>query len=134
MSSKRIINSFSAMRNALMSKHDYVNILSNSVVASVCGILKEQGYIKGFEPLKESGNRNVMKVRLKYLDKQKKVPAIMNLKLISKPSRKVYTKYNKIKPTMNGLGIGIISTSKGVMTTDEAKKNNIGGEMICEVF
>ncbi len=134
MSSKRIVDSLSSIKNALMAKHDYVNILSNSVVSSVCDILKEQGYIKDFKPLKESGNLNVVKVRLKYLDKQKKVPAIMSLRLVSKPSKKIYVKHNEIKPTMNGLGIGIISTSKGVMTTDEAKKNNIGGEMICEVF
>ncbi len=131
---KRVVDSISKIKNALRAKHNYADLESNSVVYSVCSILKQEGYIKDVKKLENSGNKNIIRVSLKYADERKKEPIIKSIKLISKPSRKVYVQSDDIKPVMNGLGVGIISTSKGVMTFDEAMKNNVGGELICEVF
>ncbi len=131
---KRLVDGLSKIKNALMSKHDYVDLASNSLVYSVCAILKQEGYIKDVKKLEESGNKNMIRIVLKYADESKKQPVIRTLKLVSKPSRRVYIHADDIKPVMNDLGIGIISTSKGVMTTQKARELNIGGEYICEVF
>ncbi len=131
---KRLVDGISKIKNALMSKHDYVDLESNSLVYSVCEILKDEGYVKDVKKLEESGNKNMIRVVLKYMDESKKQPVIRTLKLISKPSRRVYVRADELKPVMNDLGIGIISTSKGVMTTQKARELNIGGEYICEVF
>ena len=131
---KRLVDGLSKIKNALMSKHGYVDLASNSLVYSVCDILKQEGYIKDVKKLEESGNKNMIRIVLKYTDESKKQPIIRTLELVSKPSRKVYVHADEIKPFMNNLGIGIISTSKGVMTTQKAKELNIGGEYICEVF
>ncbi len=131
---KRLVDGISKIKNALMSKHSYVDLESNSLVYSVCNILKQEGYIKDIKKLEESGNRNVIRVVLKYLDEGRKQPIIRTLKLVSKPSRRVYVHADDIKPVMNDLGVGIISTSKGVITTKKAKELNVGGEYICEVF
>ncbi len=131
---KRLVDGISKIKNALMSKHDYVDLESNSLVYSVCEILKNEGYVKDVKKLEESGNKNMIRVVLKYMDESKKQPVIRTLKLISKPSRRVYVRADELKPVMNDLGIGIISTSKGVMTTQKARELNIGGEYICEVF
>ena len=132
--SKKVADCLSKIKNGLKAKHDYVDVSSNNLVENVCRILKEEGYIKDYKKLEDVGNRNVVRVFLKYADENKRKPAIMLMKMVSKPSRRVYISSDEIKPVMNGLGIGIISTSKGVMTTKEAKKLGVGGEYICEVF
>ncbi|WP_025270567.1 30S ribosomal protein S8 [Hippea sp. KM1] len=132
--SKKVADCLSKIKNGLKAKHDYVDVSSNNLVENVCRILKEEGYIKDYKKLEDVGNRNVVRVFLKYVDDNKRKPAIMLMKMVSKPSRRVYISSDEIKPVMNGLGIGIISTSKGVMTTKEAKKLGVGGEYICEVF
>ncbi len=134
MSLMRVVNALSKIKNALMAKHDFVDIESNSTVYSICDILKKQGYIKDYYRLDEYGNRNVVRVELKYIDVQKNRPVIKEIKLVTKPSRRVYVGASDIKPVRGGLGIGIISTSQGIMVFDEAKKRNLGGEVICEVF
>ncbi|HHS48734.1 MAG TPA: 30S ribosomal protein S8 [Desulfurella acetivorans] len=128
----RISDSLSAIKNALATKKTEVVIYGNSVVKNVCEILKKEGYIKNYEiidPLKTQ-----IKVELKYLDEKRKNPVLSTIKIISKPSRRIYVKSQDIKPVMSGLGVGIISTSQGVMTTYQAKKRKLGGELICELF
>ncbi|AEA34319.1 30S ribosomal protein S8 [Hippea maritima] len=132
--SKKVADCLSKIRNGLKAKHDYVDVASNNLVENVCNILKEEGFIKDYKRLEDAGNRNIVRVFLKYADENKRKPAIMLMKMVSKPSRRVYVSSDDIKPVMNGLGIGIISTSKGVITTKEAKKLGVGGEYICEVF
>ncbi len=131
---KRLADSVSSIKNALMAKHNYVDIKSNTLVFSVCEILKKEGYIKDVKKLETAGNKNIVRVVLKYVDESKKQPVIRSINLISKPSKRVHIKADDIKPVMNGLGVGIISTSKGVMTTQDAKELGVGGEYICEVF
>ncbi len=131
---KRLADSISGIKNALMAKHEYVDISSNSIVYSVCEILKQEGYIKDVKKLEGAGNKNIVRVILKYVDEGKKEPVIRSMNLISKPSRRVHIKANEVKPVMNGLGIGIISTSKGVITIEKAQELGVGGEYICEVF
>ncbi|WP_291490427.1 30S ribosomal protein S8 [Desulfurella sp.] len=128
----RISDSLSSLKNALSTKKTDVIIYGNSVVKNICEILKKEGYIKNYEiidPLKTQ-----IKVELKYLDEKRKKPALSEIKIISKPSRRVYVKSNDIKPVVSGLGVGIISTNQGVMTTYQAKKKRLGGELICELF
>ncbi|MGE4546805.1 MAG: 30S ribosomal protein S8 [Desulfurella sp.] len=128
----RISDSLSAIKNALSTKKTEVVIYGNSVVKNVCEILKKEGYIKNYEiidPLKTQ-----IKVELKYLDEKRKNPVLSTIKIISKPSRRIYVKSQDIKPVMSGLGMGIISTNQGVMTTYQAKKRKLGGELICELF
>jgi small subunit ribosomal protein S8 len=132
--SKKIADCLSKIKNGLKAKHEYVDVYSNNLVENVVRILKEEGYIADYRKLEDSGNKNMLRVFLKYVDENKRKPAIMYTKLISKPSRRVYISADDVKPVMNGLGVGIISTSKGVMTTQKAKKLGIGGEYICEVF
>jgi|UniRef100_A0A832AXQ4 small subunit ribosomal protein S8 len=128
----RISDSLSAIKNALSTKKTEVVIYGNSVVKNVCEILKKEGYIKNYEiidPLKTQ-----IKVELQYLDEKRKNPVLSTIKIISKPSRRIYVKSQDIKPVMSGLGMGIISTNQGVMTTYQAKKRKLGGELICELF
>ncbi len=132
--SKKVADCLSKIKNGLKAKHDYVDVASNNLVENVVRILKEEGYISDYKKLTDTGNRNMIRIFLKYADEHKRKPAIMLMKMVSKPSRRVYISSDEIKPVMNGLGIGIISTSQGVMTTYEAKKRNLGGEYICEVF
>ncbi|WP_022670802.1 30S ribosomal protein S8 [Hippea alviniae] len=132
--SKKVADCLSKIKNGLKAKHDYVDVHSNNLVENVIKILKEEGYIADYKKLDNVGNRNMVRVFLKYADENKRKPVIMMMKMVSKPSRRVYISADEIKPVMNGLGIGIISTSKGVMTTQQAKKLGIGGEYICEVF
>ncbi|OSS42009.1 SSU ribosomal protein S8p (S15Ae) [Desulfurella amilsii] len=128
----RISDSLSAIKNALSTKKTEVVIYGNSMVKNVCEILKKEGYIKNYEiinPLKTQ-----IKVELQYLDEKRKKPVLSTMKFISKPSRRIYVKSQDIKPVMSGLGMGIISTNQGVMTTYQAKKRKLGGELICELF
>jgi small subunit ribosomal protein S8 len=128
----RISDSLSAIKNALSTKKTEVVIYGNSVMKNVCEILKKEGYIKNYEiidPLKTQ-----IKVELQYLDEKRKNPVLSTIKIISKPSRRIYVKSQDIKPVMSGLGMGIISTNQGVMTTYQAKKRKLGGELICELF
>ncbi len=128
----RISNSLSTIKNALATKKTDVVIYGNKLIKSICEILKQEGYIKNYEiidPIK-----NQIRVELKYLDEKRKKPALNQIKIASKPSRRIYIKSEDIKPVVSGLGVGIISTNQGVMTTYQAKKKKLGGELICELF
>ena len=94
-------------------------------------MLKEQGYIKNFKFL-EDDKQGILRVYLKYVGEKK--PAIYGLERVSKPGRRVYTKSKEVKPVLNGLGISILSTSKGLMTDKQAKKENVGGEVLCNIW
>ncbi len=128
----RVSDSLSMIKNALLTKRSEVTIYGNSIVKNICEIMKKEGYIKNYEiinPLK-----TLIKVELKYLDDKHKEPALKLIKVVSKPSRRIYVKSQDIKPVVSGLGISIISTNQGVMTTYQAKKRKLGGELICELF
>tara|TARA_Y200000002_G_scaffold140289_1_gene115738 strand:+ start:182 stop:580 length:399 start_codon:yes stop_codon:yes gene_type:complete len=122
---------FSRIRNGQMRSLTSIDIPSSNFRKNILKILKEEGYIKDFYIEKSENNKINLKINLKYYEGD---PVIKEIKRISKPGRRVYSRANSIPRVMNGLGLAILSTPKGVMTDSEAKKNNIGGEIICKVF
>jgi len=122
---------FSRIRNGQMRSLNSIDIPSSNFRKNILKILKEEGYIKDYYIEKSENNKINLKINLKYYEGN---PVIKEIKRISKPGRRVYSRANSIPRVMNGLGLAILSTPKGVMTDSEAKRNNIGGEIICKVF
>ena len=117
--------------NANMVMHEKVEIPASKTKAALAEILKNEGFIKDYEQV-EDGKQGIIRVYLKYGPNREKV--ISGLKRISKPGLKVYCKKDEIPKVLGGLGIAIISTSKGIMTDKEARKLGLGGEVICYVW
>ena len=122
---------FSRIRNGQMRSLNSIDIPSSSFRQNILKILKEAGYIKDYYIEKTENNKSSLKINLKYYEGY---PVIKEIKRISKPGRRVYSRANSIPRVMNGLGLAILSTPKGVMSDTEARKNNVGGEIICRVF
>ena len=122
---------FSRIRNGQMRSLNSIDIPSSNFRKNILKILKEEGFIKDYYIEKSENNKINLKINLKYYEGD---PVIKEIKRISKPGRRVYSRANSIPRVMNGLGLAILSTPKGVMTDTEAKKNNVGGEIICKVF
>ncbi|HBB81107.1 MAG TPA: 30S ribosomal protein S8 [Cryomorphaceae bacterium] len=119
------------IRNGQSAGLRVVKMPSSNTKVAVSQILKDQGYIHDFK-VEEVAPQNVLKVALKY-NKETKVPAIREIKRISKPGLRQYCSSNELPRVKNGLGIAVVSTSKGLMTEKQARKENIGGELICTV-
>ena len=119
------------IRNAVMVKFDSVEMPSSTVKVDIAKVLKEEGYIVDYR-VTDGSVQGVLKVDLKYGPDSE--PAITGLKRVSKPGLRKYAKANAIPKVLNGLGIAIISTSKGVVTDKTARALNSGGEIICEVW
>ncbi len=119
------------IRNALVVKMDVVEMPSSKMKASIAQILLREGFIKGCEVV-DDGVQGTLKIKLKYSSSGEKV--ITGLKKISKPGLRVYARKDQIPKVLNGLGIAIISTSKGVITDAEARENNVGGEVIAYIW
>ena len=122
---------FTRIRNGLMRNLNTVNIPASKFRSKILEILKSEGYINNFYIEKNDNNTKIIKIDLKYYEGS---PVIKEIKRISKPGRRVYSRATSIPKIQNGLGMAIISTSQGVMSDIEARKNNIGGEIICKVF
>ena len=122
---------FSRIRNGQMRSLNSVDIPSSSFRQNILKILKDEGYISDYYIEKSEKNKISLKINLKYYEGD---PVIKEIKRISKPGRRVYSRANSIPRVMNGLGLAILSTPKGVMSDSEARKNNVGGEIICRVF
>jgi small subunit ribosomal protein S8 len=122
---------FTRIRNGQMRSLTSIEIPSSNFRRNILEILKNEGYIKDFYIEKSENNKISLKVNLKYYEGD---PVIKEIKRISKPGRRVYSRATSIPRVMNGLGLAILSTPKGVMSDTEARKNNIGGEIICRVF
>ena len=122
---------FSRIRNGQMRLLNSINIPSSNFRKNILKILKDEGYINDYFIEKSQNNKINLKINLKYYEGG---PVIKEIKRISKPGRRVYSRANSIPRVMNGLGLAILSTPKGVMSDTEARKNNIGGEIICRVF
>ncbi len=120
------------LRNAIMAKHRVVEIPASNLKKEITKILFDKGYILNYKFV-EDGPQGTIKVALKY-DAVNKVNAIKQLVRISKPGMRKYTGYKDMPSVINGLGIAIISTSKGVMTDKEASALKIGGEVLCYVY
>ena len=119
------------MRNALAMKYTKVEVLGSKMTKEIATILTNEGYIEGFEAVKDGAAEKLI-INLKYGAKKEKV--ITGLKRISKPGLRVYVKANEVPKVLNGLGIAIISTSKGIMTDKEARKENLGGEILAYIW
>lgn len=119
------------IRNAQMAGHRIVEIPASNLKKRITEILYEQGYILKYK-FEDDNKQGVIKIALKY-DAQTKLPAIRSLERISRPGLRQYSKPDEFKRVINGLGIAIISTSKGVMTDKQAKSSNVGGEVLCYI-
>ena len=127
-----IADMLTRIRNANSSKHKTVDIPSSNMKLAIANILFKEGYIKAFEEIKEENNQGVIRITLKYTEKGKKV--IDGLKRISKPGLRVYASKDELPKVLNGLGIALISTSKGIMTDKEAREAGLGGEVLAYVW
>lgn len=118
------------VRNAVARQKETVEVPSSNMIEAIVKILKEENFITDFK-IEKNDIQNRVIVELKYVDEQ---PAIQDLKRVSKPGVRKYRGYRDIKPVRNGLGISIFSTPKGVITGEEAAKQKVGGEYICEIY
>ena len=121
------------LRNAIQAKHRVVDIPASGMKKEITKILKEKGYILNYKFEEEVGFQGNIKIALKY-NPETKVSAIKSLERISKPGLRQYCHTDNIPRVLNGLGIAIISTSKGLITDKEAKELNVGGEVLCYVY
>ncbi len=121
------------IRNAIMAGHKVVEAPASNLKKEVARILFEKGYILSYKVIDGDGPQGVLKIALKYNAKSKK-PAIKKIQRVSRPGLRQYIGIDEMPRVLNGLGIAIISTSKGLMTDKEAKKENIGGEVLCYVY
>lgn len=126
-----IADMLTRIRNALIVKHDTVDVPVSIMKRSIADILLNEGYIKGYT-VNEEGVEPMMCITLKYGPNRQRV--ITGLKRISKPGLRVYARKDNIPKVLNGLGIAIISTSKGIMTDREARKQGVGGEVLAYVW
>ena len=127
-----IADMLTRIRNANSSKHKTVDVPSSNMKLAIAEILFKEGYIKSFEEIKEENNQGVIRITLKYTENGNKV--IDGLKRISKPGLRVYASKDELPKVLNGLGIALISTSKGIMTDKEARNLGLGGEVLAYVW
>ena len=119
------------IRNANSAKHDTVEIPASNLKKDICQILVDEGYVKGFTVI-DDGKQGVIKVTLKY--GEGKTPVLTGLRRVSKPGLRIYTSVEDMPKVMKGLGVAIISTSKGVMTDRKARAEHIGGEILAYIW
>ena len=122
---------FSRIRNGQMRLLTTIDVPSSNFRLKILDVLKSEGYISNYFIEKNKNNTQTLKVDLKYYEG---IPVIKEIKRVSKPGRRVYSRASSIPRIQNGLGLAILSTPQGVMTDTEARKNNLGGEIICKVF
>ena len=126
-----IADMLTRIRNANTSTHATVDVPSSNIKKAIAQILADEGYIKSFEEIKDE-KQGIIRITLKYDEKGKKV--ISGLKRISKPGLRIYVNKDELPEVLNGLGIALISTSKGIKTDKEARKENLGGEVLCYIW
>ena len=127
-----IADMLTRIRNANSSKHKTVDIPASNMKLGIAEILFREGYIKSFEEIKEENNQGIIRITLKYDEKGKRV--IDGLRRISKPGLRVYASKEDLPKVLNGLGIAIISTSKGLKTDKEARELGVGGEVLAYIW
>jgi len=126
-----IADMLTRIRNASKAKHEKVDIPSSKLKVEIAKILKDEGFVKNVKLVKDR-RQGVIRVYLKYTDED--LPVLQGLKRISRPGCRVYAGNNAIPKVMEGLGTTILSTPKGVLTGKQAKKDNVGGEVLCQVW
>ena len=129
--SDTIADMLTRIRNASAAKHDSVDVPASNVKKAIAQILLDEGYITSFQ-VEEDGKQGVIHITLKY--SQNKSQAISGIRRVSKPGLRIYTNVEDMPKVMKGLGIAILSTSKGIMTDKQARKANVGGEVLAYVW
>ena len=118
------------VRNASMAKKEKVTVPASKMTTRIAELLKEEGFVESIKPFSE-GPKKFIRIHLKYIRKK---PAIQGLKRISKPGRRVYVANDEVPRVQGGLGVAIVSTSKGLLTDQQARKTKVGGELLCTVW
>ena len=126
-----IADMLTRIRNASSARHETVDIPASNMKKSIAQILVDEGFVKSFQVV-EDGKQGVIRMTLKYVDG--KTPVITGLRRVSKPGLRIYSNCEDMPKVMKGLGIAIVSTSKGVMTDKKARKENVGGEVLAVVW
>ena len=126
-----IADMLTRIRNATRAKFNSVDIPGSKQKTEMARVLKNEGFIRNYKFIKDD-KQGLLRVYLKY--GQGQAPTILGLKRISKPSRRVYVRAKEVKPVLNGLGVAVLSTSKGLMTDSRARKENLGGEILCHIW
>jgi small subunit ribosomal protein S8 len=131
-----IADMLTRVRNAVMVGHTLVAMPSSKLKSSIAEILKEEGFIEGYEIVEgENPAFKVLRIQLKYMgDRRERRPVISGLERVSKPGRRVYAKRTEIPWVLSGLGVAVLSTSKGVMSGRRARQMGVGGEILCKVW
>ncbi|MCF7924198.1 MAG: 30S ribosomal protein S8 [Candidatus Izimaplasma sp.] len=127
-----IADMLTRIRNANQMKHKKVDVPASKLKSEILKVLKQEGYITDFESVSDGGVQGTLRVYLKYLDNEERV--IRGLKKISKPGLRVYAKTDDLPKVLNGLGIAIISTSKGLLTDRAARSEKVGGEVLAYIW
>ena len=126
-----IADMLTRIRNASNAKHATVDIPASNMKKSIADILVEEGYVKGYQ-IVDNGNQGIIRITLKYMEGKQKV--IRGIRRISKPGLRIYAGYEDMPKVMNGLGVAIVSTSKGIMTDKKARSLKVGGEVLAFVW
>jgi small subunit ribosomal protein S8 len=126
-----IADMLTRMRNAIMARHDNVQVPYSRIKGDIARILEEEGYVRGYELVTVEG-RQAMRIEIKYTEDQ--TPVLTGMKRVSKPGRRIYTRRENIPRVKGGLGFAILSTSKGVMTGENAWRAGVGGEVLCYIW
>ena len=126
-----IADMLTRIRNANSAKHDTVSVPASKMKKAIAQILVDEGYIKGFKVI-EDGKQGVIEIALKYGPNKSQV--LLGLRRVSKPGLRIYTDCENMPKVMKGLGIAILSTSKGIMTDKDARKANVGGEVLAFIW
>jgi small subunit ribosomal protein S8 len=127
-----IADMMTRVRNANRMKFRSVNAQLSRVNLEIVKVLKRTGYISGFDVKKDANKKDILKIYLKYTDTKERV--IQDLQRVSKPGRRIYVSSKKIPKVVNGFGVAIVSTPRGIMTDKEARLQNVGGEIICNIW
>ena len=137
-----ISDAFTKIRNASRSHHPAVDVRASKLFACILDVLKQEGFVRAYKPVGEAPSQRSLRVYLKYTPPttvqvgrpSKYIPAITQLIRVSKPGARIYRKAAELPRVLGGLGIAVVSTSKGIVTEREAYKQRIGGEVICYVW
>lgn len=127
-----IADMLTRIRNAVAARHDYVQIPASKMKIALADVLKRESFIKDYEIIGDKGPQKLIRVQLSYTGKRE--PVLNGLQRVSKPGLRVYTQKREIPRVYGGLGIAILSTPEGVMTGQEARRRNVGGEILCYVW
>ena len=125
-----IADMLTRIRNANSARHETVDVPASNMKKAIADILVEEGYVKGYQVI-EDGKQGIIRITLKYIGKKQ---LIQGLRRVSKPGLRIYSGCEDMPKVMNGLGVAIVSTSKGIMTDKKARKENVGGEILAFVW